>query len=84
MSPAERQTRALCDALYPGAAISLVRVDGGYAVRVLRLTAPRPEAARTPDGAWRRAVEDLRAAAQSELAAVAARVDRIGKALEVE
>ena len=84
MSPAERQTRALAEALYPGAAVELVRVDGGYAARMLRLTAPRPAAARTPDGAWRRAVEDLRAAAQSELAAMAARVDRIAAAMEVE
>lgn len=84
MSPAERQARALADALYPGAYAGLVRVPGGYAVRTLRLDAPRPAAARTAARAWEHAAADLRADAERELAALAARVDRIGRALEVE
>lgn len=84
MSPAERQARALAEALYPGAAVGLVRLEGGFAVRVLRLTAPRPAASRTPRGAWGRAAADLRADAQRELRGMSERADRIGQALEVE
>ena len=85
MTPAERQARALCDALYPGAAVELVRVPAGYAVRVLRLGARRYErAAEIETQAWAHAAADLRADAERELAAMAARVGRIGQALEVE
>lgn len=73
----------------PGPAV--VSVSGGRTsgrmlrgVRTLRLDAPRPAAARTAARAWEHAVADLRSDAERELAAMAARVDRIGRALEVE
>lgn len=88
MSPAERQARALAEALYPGCVLRLVTVSDGRAA--VQLTgegdtwqttyAPAP----TPAQAWAHAAADLRADAERELAAMAARVDRIGRALEVE
>ena len=88
MTPAERQTRARVWALYPGAVLRLVSVSDGRAA--VQLTgegdtwqttyAPAP----TPAQAWAHAAADLRADAERELAAMAARVERIGKALEVE
>ena len=88
MTPAERQTRARAWALYPGCVLRLVTVSGDRAA--VQLTggggswqttyAPAP----TPAQAWAHAAADLRADAERELAAMAARVDRIGKALEVE
>jgi hypothetical protein len=85
VTPAERQARALADALYPGAAVELVRVPGGYAVRVLRLGARRYERAGESEAqAWAQAAAGMRADAERELAAMAVRADRIGRALEVE
>lgn len=88
MTPAERQTRARVWALYPGAVLRLVTVsDGRSAVQLTgqggtwqTTYAPAP----TPAQAWEHAAADLRADAERELAAMAARVDRIGRALEVE
>lgn len=85
MTPAERQTRALAAVLYPGAPVDVVRVPDGYAVRVLRLGARRHErAAPTQAQAWEHAAADLRADAERELRGMSERVDRIGRALEVE
>lgn len=88
MSPAERQTRARAWALYPGCVLRLVTVGGDRAA--VQITgqggtwqttyAPAPTLAQ----AWEHAAADLRADAERELAAMAARVDRIGQALEVE
>lgn len=88
MSPAERQARALAEALYPGAVLRLVTVSDGRAAVQLTgeggtwQTTYAPAA--TPAQAWAHAAADLRADAERELAAMAARVDRIGRALEVE
>lgn len=88
MSPAERQARALAEALYPGCVLRLVTVSDGRAAVQLTgeggtwQTTYAPAA--TPAQAWAHAAADLRADAERELAAMAARVDRIGRALEVE
>ena len=88
MTAAERQTRARVWALYPGAVLRLVSVSDDRAA--MQLTgegdswqttyAPAP----TPAQAWAHAAADLRADAERELRGMAERVERIGKALEVE
>jgi len=84
----ERQTRARAWALYPGCVLRLVTVSDGRAAVQLTgeggtwQTTYAPAA--TPAQAWAHAAADLRADAERELAAMAARVDRIGRALEVE
>lgn len=88
MSHAERQTRARAWALYPGCVLRLVTVSDGRAAVQLTgeggtwQTTYAPAA--TPAQAWAHAAADLRADAERELAAMAARVDRIGRALEVK
>lgn len=84
MSPAERQTRALAEALWPHVGVYAVRTPDGYAVRVLRIGARQYErAAATEAQAWAHAAADLRADAERELRGMSARADRIGQALEV-
>lgn len=88
MSPAERQTRARAWAVYPGSTLRTVTVSGDRVAVQLTgeggtwQTTYAPAA--TLAEAWAHAAADLRADAQRELAAMAARVDRIGRALEVE
>jgi hypothetical protein len=87
VSPAERQTRARAWALYPGCVLRLVTVSDGRAAVQLTgeggtwQTTYAPAA--TPAQAWAHAAADLRADAERELAAMAARVDRIAAAMEV-
>jgi hypothetical protein len=84
----ERQTRARAWALYPGCVLRLVTVSDGRAAVQLTgeggtwQTTYAPAA--TLAEAWAHAAADLRADAERELAAMAARVDRIAAAMEVE
>lgn len=88
MTPPERQTRARAWALYPGSTLRTVTVSGDrVAVQITGQggtwqTTYAPAA--TLAEAWAHAAADLRADAERELAAMAARVDRIAAAMEVE
>lgn len=87
MTPPERQTRARAWALYPGSTLRTVTVSGDRVAVQLTgeggtwQTTYAPAA--TPAQAWAHAAADLRADAERELAAMAARVDRIAAAMEV-
>ena len=88
MTPAERQARALAEAVYPGSTLRTVTVSGDrVAVQITGQggtwqTTYAPAA--TLAEAWAHAAADLRADAERELRGMAERADRIGRALEVE